>query len=274
MQRRLNELAEQERVNEARRLAALKASDSVLVTINANPTAAVMQQTRECSVCIEDTRIIDGIACHPTGRHFMCDVCFAQHVKIESQKPLESLRKRGARVACGLCAQAGVGEPYYTPHSIALHAPTQFAAYQKALLALKETEVIEVVQQQHERELKALRELQQVADRARQVRDACEHVRQSILTLRCPNDVCRAAFDSFVDCFALHCTRCKTAFCAWCLADCRNDDNNDAHRHVANCADNLLNRSVFGTAGLILNCIDFLVKFNVNFRKHTHICVG
>ena len=245
----------QERENEARRLAALKASDSVLAAINANPTAAVMQQTRECLVCTEDTRIIEGIACHPTALHWMCDVCFAHYVKVESEKPLESLRKRGARVACVLCAQAGIGEPYYTPQSIALHAPTQFAAYQKALLALNETEVIEVVQQQHERELKALRELQHVADRARQVHEACEYVRQSILTLRCPNDVCRAAFDSFVNCFALHCMRCKTAFCAWCLADCRSD-NNDAHRHVANCDYNLLDRSVFGTAGFrCLNCI-------------------
>ena len=53
------------------------------------------------------------------------------------------------------------------------------------------------------------------------------HVIEEILTCRCPR--CHQAFLDFSGCFALKCSRCPCAFCAWCLADC----GADAHNHVA-----------------------------------------
>jgi hypothetical protein len=41
---------------------------------------------------------------------------------------------------------------------------------------------------------------------------------ESVLNLTCPR--CQQVFFDFNGCFALTCSRCSCAFCAWCLADC------------------------------------------------------
>ena len=89
----------------------------------------------------------------------------------------------------------------------------------------------------------------------------CQHIREEILTLKCPR--CSAAFIdckpnplrllclskslktstlellaeascgcTVEGCMALTCGQCNAGFCGWCLADC----GNDAHNHVARCS--------------------------------------
>jgi uncharacterized protein YjiS (DUF1127 family) len=64
-----------------------------------------------------------------------------------------------------------------------------------------------------------------------------------VLTLKCPR--CKNAFVDFDACFAVTCVypTCTCGFCAWCLTDC----GSDAHTHVAACAENVNNRSAWGT---------------------------
>ena len=67
------------------------------------------------------------------------------------------------------------------------------------------------------------------AEASERLRGAREHVVEKILTLSCPR--CTQAFVDFEGCFALNCSRCRAAFCAYCLADC----GKDAHAHVGSC---------------------------------------
>merc|ERR1712007_420039 len=66
---------------------------------------------------------------------------------------------------------------------------------------------------------------------------------EHILTLHCP--ACDQAFLDFTNCFALWCSRCDTAFCAYCQRNCR-AEYNDAHYHVMRCEYNIAPRkSIF-----------------------------
>lgn len=67
------------------------------------------------------------------------------------------------------------------------------------------------------------------------------HIAENILTLKCPS--CHAAIFDFSGSFAISCT-CRCALCAWCLADCGQDD---AHLHVKTCPQNLNPSSFWGT---------------------------
>ncbi|KAJ1428017.1 hypothetical protein B484DRAFT_348798 [Ochromonadaceae sp. CCMP2298] len=64
---------------------------------------------------------------------------------------------------------------------------------------------------------------------------------EDILTTKCPR--CKKAFQDFEGCFALTCSNCPCAFCAWCLADC----GSNAHNHVASCSAKTNNDTYFGT---------------------------
>jgi predicted protein tyrosine phosphatase len=69
------------------------------------------------------------------------------------------------------------------------------------------------------------------------------YVAEHILTLHCPE--CSQAFFDFTNCFALWCSRCECAFCAYCQESCRHA-NNDAHMHVARCKFNIApGKSIF-----------------------------
>ena len=67
--------------------------------------------------------------------------------------------------------------------------------------------------------------------RAKAPPDQENKILEEIFTLKCPR--CRKAFLDFEGCFALKCSSCPCAFCAWCLIDC----GDDAHPHVRiNCS--------------------------------------
>ena len=66
-------------------------------------------------------------------------------------------------------------------------------------------------------------------ERSRIVYSKRRHISENILNCCCPR--CGQVFLDFSDCFAVKCSRCPCAFCAWCLADC----GDDAHEHVKQC---------------------------------------
>jgi atypical dual specificity phosphatase len=71
------------------------------------------------------------------------------------------------------------------------------------------------------------------------------HIAEHILTLHCPE--CGQAFFDFSNCFALWCSRCESAFCAYCQESCRSE-RNDAHAHVARCQYNIApGKSIFAS---------------------------
>ena len=59
------------------------------------------------------------------------------------------------------------------------------------------------------------------------------HIIERILCLQCPR--CQQAFVDFTGVCALECSRCKCSFCAFCLADCGDDE----HAHVLACCFNI-----------------------------------
>lgn len=71
-----------------------------------------------------------------------------------------------------------------------------------------------------------------MSEEERQIRAETNEIRESILNCTCPK--CKQVFQDFEGCFALKCCSCNTAFCGWCLADCKQD----AHAHVLACARN------------------------------------
>lgn len=74
------------------------------------------------------------------------------------------------------------------------------------------------------------------------------HIAEELLTLHCPE--CGMAFIDFTACFALWCSLCNCAFCAYCQQSCR-DRFNDAHAHVARCNYNIApHKSIFASRAL------------------------
>ena len=69
---------------------------------------------------------------------------------------------------------------------------------------------------------------------------AQRYIVDKLLTLKCPNEDCQAAFLSFAGCFALTCHRCDCRFCAYCLhaSGFGTEGSKAAHQHVANCKHN------------------------------------
>ena len=104
-----------------------------------------------------------------------------------------------------------------------------FAIWEAARVRIAERAAIREVQEGHQQELDQLRNQlannriagqadddngQQGQDRRAQAHR--QHIIDNLLTLRCPNQACRAAFLDFVGCMALECHACSTAFCGYC----------------------------------------------------------
>ena len=86
-------------------------------------------------------------------------------------------------------------------------------------------------------------------------------VAEHILTLHCPE--CGQAFLDFTNCFALWCSRCNCAFCAYCQQSCRRE-RNDAHRHVSNCKYNIApGKSIFASRKIW--------EYSQNLRRCRHV---
>ncbi|KNC76659.1 serine/threonine protein kinase, variant 2 [Sphaeroforma arctica JP610] len=114
--------------------------------------------------------------------------------------------------------------PYTNAQLAAVLGAAAYETYLRSIMIVREQEL----EQQFRNDLeRTLAERQQESDIDRHVRVICDEM----LTLRCPNSLCRRALIDFDGCTALTCDLCDRAFCGLCLEDC----GRDAHVHVAHC---------------------------------------
>jgi len=198
-----------------------------------------------CSICLDDTTVLDGLTCKPLGKgHFVCNECFTNHVEAE-------MKREGftgdVHCPCRVPAMGNCTSDPYALHLIACHAsPAAFDELTKGRLLLRERENnarmekdFQVrLQQEQDKMQELMRQMRQME--AKEAADLFEtekarkHIVENILTLKCPR--CGQAFIDFNGCMALTCSRqgCGCGFCARCLKDC----GSDAHGHVALCGGN------------------------------------
>ena len=204
----------------------------------------------QCCICLDEKRREDGLLCPGKGKDSPACSCFTCWGCL--QQSFTAASKPGAiagnmnTVGMLLCANlqcrctvtlkllydAHAREDVIDAQQVLLVQVTSNREVQQALAQQKqqidaEYSRIEHIKDEHEKAAAKLR----------------QKLIKEVLTLRC--SCCRMAFADFDGCFALHCgnNQCRAAFCAWCLADC----GADAHKHVANCAENAANRSLHST---------------------------
>ena len=138
-----------------------------------------------------------GVACPPgVAAHFLCDLCFSRKVLYDCNRASEQngfLRREG-RVYCTGYTEAGESacchgaDPSPQPYdeaTIASHAqPGAFAAYLEGCKEVLRAELGREADARVEAERERLRRMD---ERARRVEASVRHVRDHILTLRCPN---------------------------------------------------------------------------------------
>mmetsp|Transcript_9547 Transcript_9547/g.29050 ORF Transcript_9547/g.29050 Transcript_9547/m.29050 type:complete len:1012 (-) Transcript_9547:742-3777(-) len=178
---------------------------------------------RTCVVCHCPEPRDGGIECGAEERHFLCDVCFSEHV--ESAEAL--CGEDDVRVKC--CGSSHTGcEARFTLRDAAQHAaPVAFETLQRHIKDRLHVSLHESMQKEFDQwkaEFAAKSEMERRALSTRQ------HIEQ-MMELRCPQ--CRHVFGAFDGCAALRCAtaNCGANFCAFCLADC----GADAHPHVLRC---------------------------------------
>jgi len=187
------------------------------------------ERLRECQCCMDDLRELDGYVCAGTGAHYVCDECFTLQVTAKAKDDLRELEARDGEICCGFCAkddQNPIGAD-----AILRHAGNEaFDKYLAAKNKLLEKRLAEVIHKEEKARFEAEQQrLARMDEEQREVHRHCQHIREELLTLKCPR--CGQAFLDFDGCFALTCSGCGCGFCAWCLKDC----GTDAHQHVAEC---------------------------------------
>jgi hypothetical protein len=187
----------------------------------------------ECCICDTRCKAEEGVFCRSgdvedgDGRHFACKDCFAIHVRTECTRPMAELIANEGMITCVdmecKCRDA------FSGIDIGRAAPAEFALFLVMYAQVAETKARAEERAQVEREHEAdqKRRAKMSADE-READTARKHIVEDILTLHCPSATCGQVFIDFESCSALSCSRCKTAFCAYCLKDC----GADAHAHV------------------------------------------
>ena len=213
----------------------------------------------ECAVCEDTFPLKSGIMCRNSECHgeddtglpaFLCDICLGGHVMALAEEPLAKLEPRAARVTCVTCKNV----LEHTDAELAIHLRARegaFGSYLGSQRMLYEHQL--KVESEHEIRERTKKEVERVVamtDAERKLDEACTHIRDNILTNKCPR--CSQAFVDFQFCFALTCSRkdCGAEFCAYCLRDC----GDDAHAHVANCKFNPKSGKVYGSAEIFEQC--------------------
>ena len=194
-----------------------------------------MEAEETCVICQEEgIPRSGGLRCASRDEaHFTCDSCLEQHVHFAST---DDLRERNRREGCVLCPKAPTecnGGPY-TDAALARHlSDGAFARYltsrreliEQRLEAEKDAELQQAIQAE-------LARLAQLDERQRRIEQIKTSIVEDVLTMKCPREGCRQAYDAFNGCTALYCSRCPCKFCGWCLQDC---GDSDAHAHVRSC---------------------------------------
>jgi hypothetical protein len=247
LEKQLREQAQQLRAmreaerEQAGQLAALREAERQGQALREKEQRDREQRMRDCVVCFDECDMDCGVACRAAG-HFVCDQCFNSEVKEQV-----SVENMGAFKAAKLCVRCRMctGDSWLDIAALTRHLKEDgFVAYLRAREAVA---VGEALQEQEQRAQMQMEELQRELQRLATGHEAAvlqhrKRIVDDILTLKCPRQVCKRAFIDFTNCFALTCSQCKCAFCAYCLEDC----GKDAHGHVANCRHNIApGKSVF-----------------------------
>ena len=232
---------------QAQQLAALRKAERQAQALREKEERDREQRMRTCVVCFDDCDKDCGVECKAVACHFLCDECFNSEVKEQvSVENMGAFKMANLRVRCRMCntnTGPGPGADGEVSQWLEVGALTRhlkedgFVAYLRAREAVA---VGEALQEQEELTKKQMEELQNQLQRLAAGHDAAalrhrKAIVDDILTLKCPRQACRRAFTDFTGCFALTCSQCKCAFCAYCLEDC----GGDAHRHVRNCLHNI-----------------------------------
>eukprot|EP00928_Gymnodinium_smaydae_P086801 TRINITY_DN71224_c0_g1_i1.p1 TRINITY_DN71224_c0_g1~~TRINITY_DN71224_c0_g1_i1.p1 ORF type:complete len:1363 (-),score=227.25 TRINITY_DN71224_c0_g1_i1:302-3889(-) len=179
-------------------------------------------------------RLSDGVECQASSSeegHFVCRACLEQHVIAALQLPLRVQTEREARVFCPKYPCECNSCPFDDCMLARSLTPETFKLYISARVDLLERRKASELEREMRNQLAA--ELERLATADAEQRKVCvarNHINEEILLCKCPR--CGQAFIDFEGCFALKCSRCSCAFCAWCLAD---GGDSDAHRHVRSC---------------------------------------
>lgn len=202
------------------------------------------EEMRTCVVCFEQHALRNGVDCagSTSGAHFLCDTCLVAHVKTETRKELRLLKAYDGRICCPVPECTAV--PYADGDLARMLPADLFSKFLGCRQRLLEERLAREMEAQMQSQLKIeLRRLASMDEQQRHVLQAAGYIREEILTLKCPRPDCRQAFIDFSGCFALTCTRCQCAFCAWCLADC----GTNAHDHVRACPHKLASANFHGS---------------------------
>jgi hypothetical protein len=191
---------------------------------------------RTCIICFDNYDISAGIECHAdVDKHFLCNECFEEHVKTESEtEAMDLVAQREGRVFCPNRQYGCEETPPFSDAEVARHcSDAVFVSYTNAKKKLVETRLAQEIGAQERARMDAeLQRLQKMTEEEREVEKERRHI-EDMLNLKCPR--CKMVFVDFTNCAALTCAKagCGCGFCAWCQEDC----GGDAHQHVANCSE-------------------------------------
>ena len=178
------------------------------------------KKARECNICFEESS--DGVLCSHADGHFVCTECFNQYI--------HSLCTDDNRLARGNsfpCPHPECGKEYSDKQIVRHMQDDNMLVFMAFKQELSEHRAVQEYEQQRREKEERLRRMSRVEREAENCR---QYITESILNLCCPR--CGAVFVDFSGCFALTCSQCSCAFCAWCLSDC----GNDAHACAAACS--------------------------------------
>uniref|UniRef100_A0A061RI72 Putative CHCC zinc finger domain-containing protein n=1 Tax=Tetraselmis sp. GSL018 TaxID=582737 RepID=A0A061RI72_9CHLO len=200
------------------------------------PVSLVLRFFRQCVICLE--RCGRSAGCQCGDGHFVCWDCF--EAMAENAMSPDATRRQVDAEGNLCCPGEGCGAILDIHHlTRQQHAGGCRRDLVERLVQLRNKAKMDAVLPEAiaAERARLTAEFQRIQSIANMTERKAELVRleiiEDILTLRCPNRMCRQAFFDFEGCFALKCPKCHTAFCAWCLSN----QGNDAHRHVTQCAE-------------------------------------
>ena len=193
-------------------------------------------ETAECSVCGDNTKITESITCNGDIKHTVCDGCFENSMKNQiGADNIKNFKSNDLKLVCCMCNDK------LSEKDTALHLSKD--AFEEYIKARDKIVQAKAEVETEDRVRKMLQNMPTNNKNNNVVKQHVDHIIQNILTLKCGN--CNQAFVDFVGCFALNCNSCKQNFCGWCLEVAPN--SLACHNHVRECQYNIMQGELFNT---------------------------